>query len=669
MNSRGLTDEEYKDLDIEYALLDYETFSISDIADITGPRLQGYSTESYDKVDYDFADIFDLSAGKKFRVSGSFAATFKFEPGFKITNVFCEGVESSDYETSDEYTLIFRNRPFDTVLDTFTTFAGFNVLNEDGTVNEQLVKNILKYRLLQSMAVKACSHDPGSYAVPFHHGSQVKVNDIVKTIGKDYIVGRHRKSIKFIGGSIPSKDDKIEINLFFSDRFFIAINGDWKEYYIVPHNHTYATVGTQNLGDFDSMDAGLDESDHLMWTFFDINQPYYRDMLIEGGFDLSSFDEGGYSATTNKPVDAQFVNLPWKRDTEYVTIKQLYHGKSSGEIIKVSIPSLGIENAMMPIVTVSESEIVIKVIDAGPKSGEDANYEYIHIYNLSEDTQTIFEPFGCIKKLFDENGDGYYVFEWHTIPDADLSFEFRIEQHDQYNNWSVAKFKEDVKFVELLKFADVCLVNSMDEIPESKGYDTENYDEFMFGGIITDSYGRKYDEMIALITETDPTNIGNGRVSKVRFSNYSAFESIDLVATSSNKFKVIGSISGEFIDRIEVGTETTIGAITFVINKGTTNFKAGDTFRIRNYLFIDMSHQSNMIRQKLPINRLVIRHSKHGMPLCDVFEYDTNTQIEPDSIDINEDVISIYFDKAIPVDVIVSSEASYNMPKEDITPK
>lgn len=62
----------------------------------------------------------------------------------------------------------------------------------------------------------------GRYALPFHEGSRVYLNSVLQTFPGDYVVDDSRSWIQFL--IRPDDADKIDVNIFKTDRLFIAYN-------------------------------------------------------------------------------------------------------------------------------------------------------------------------------------------------------------------------------------------------------------------------------------------------------------------------------------------------------------------------------------------------------------------------------------------------------------
>jgi hypothetical protein len=71
---------------------------------------------------------------------------------------------------------------------------------------------------------QASFNDSGRYAVPFHHGSHVRVDDAPQSFEVDYIVDSSRGFIQFLAGSHPTVGQHVDINYFNSDRVLLSIN-------------------------------------------------------------------------------------------------------------------------------------------------------------------------------------------------------------------------------------------------------------------------------------------------------------------------------------------------------------------------------------------------------------------------------------------------------------
>lgn len=62
----------------------------------------------------------------------------------------------------------------------------------------------------------------GRYAVPYHQGCRVRVNDVPQTFRTNYVVDKTRSFIQFLPGFHPASTDLLYFNLFRSDKIFVS---------------------------------------------------------------------------------------------------------------------------------------------------------------------------------------------------------------------------------------------------------------------------------------------------------------------------------------------------------------------------------------------------------------------------------------------------------------
>jgi hypothetical protein len=101
--------------------------------------------------------------------------------------------------------------------------------------------------------------DPTKYRVPFHQGSRVYINEVPQEYNVDYFVDAARSYIQF--AVAPGSKDKIQVQLFKTDRLFIAFNFPFDS----AVNRDYDMFAFDMLP-FDSDESGLIGNDADAWN-------------------------------------------------------------------------------------------------------------------------------------------------------------------------------------------------------------------------------------------------------------------------------------------------------------------------------------------------------------------------------------------------------------------
>lgn len=179
----------------------------------------------------------------------------------------------------------------------------------------------------------------GAYYIPYNNGCYVKVNGREKIVGEDFIITNEmRNTLQFLG-DIPNKDDIIEVDCFFIDRFFISIvTPDDKEHPAQCGNGekwlSYIIRETKN--GWDNI-----EYDLIQWDLgeFNINENYTIFPKVKGQSDqYVSFGDIGVikriKSNTGDYYELELFNIP-PRDS-IVSIR-VDHNGNTGRFMKVGI--------------------------------------------------------------------------------------------------------------------------------------------------------------------------------------------------------------------------------------------------------------------------------------------------------------------------------------------
>jgi hypothetical protein len=100
-------------------------------------------------------------------------------------------------------------------------------------------------------------------------------------------------------------------------------------------------------------------------------------------------------------------------------------------------------------------------------------------------TNVRLAPYGSVKIVNDSSGKPYYIFEFDAPLPIDTNVWIRVEQREAYNGWTQTKFKEQVRFADIIRFKDTINAWIVDPGTWNKdtdsGIDLTGFDSSLFG--------------------------------------------------------------------------------------------------------------------------------------------------------------------------------------------
>lgn len=332
--------------------------------------------------------------------------------------------------------------------------------------------------------------DTGRYAVPFHNGSKVRVNNVPQLFGaaNDYFVDSSRSYIQFTASKHPAPTDRIDINLMNSDRLFISIcdpfaagptGYDMFPYDLVPYD--ISANADQFILEVNDAMPGRNE------VYFANTQPGTSKAELKGvliypsqpnGAIWQLVSDGLFSITVQQlspiigPIERAVINEPFDNGKIAFTLRPPWHEYYL---------SHGIDSYVAYDMLPFDDEYYDRLPDeADFWPGNDIKTQY-GVFNdplppLHPPVQ--FIALGELKQRA-IGGKPQFIFEFYDVPARGSFVELRIEQAKQLNPRLQLSMHEHLKIVQL--------VDSTISGPAATTiYDTDVYatHEFTAGAVI-----------------------------------------------------------------------------------------------------------------------------------------------------------------------------------------
>jgi len=294
----------------------------------------------------------------------------------------------------------------------------------------------------------------GRYATPYHHGSQVYVNNIQKVYGVDYVVDNRRNCIQFLAGKHPLTTDTININYFNSDKFFIAMadpldakisrDYDLAPLDLYPFDSNETDVDTGLILDSDTFTLRIDTSypgKHMPIEFYNLTQLNTNKATLENIFIYPSETTGNVWKITAVsfqsvkvqqvlpfvgPVSYAYLNVPFDNGKIQFTLTSnwlpYYFVPDGNSYLTYDLSAFGPEltnrvedrtDYYVDMSVVTEHGVVV---DPAPPT-----HRPVELTSIGKIQQTLV------------NGLPVYQFVLNDIPQRGKYIELRIEQALQYN--------------------------------------------------------------------------------------------------------------------------------------------------------------------------------------------------------------------------------------------
>lgn len=331
----------------------------------------------------------------------------------------------------------------------------------------------------------------GRFTVPFHHGSQVKVDGVDMVFGEDYVVDTSRSFIQFLAGLHPTADQHVEINYLNSDRIFISLvdpfdfgnggydmtpydsypydlpDGDFDIFSllvdhaepndcVVTFTNTYPGTVKATLSDIFIYPS---QADGAIWTMtavgfqtLAVQQQYPIVGPVEYAYLNQRFDNGLIAFTLTNPwAEYYFV----QDDDSY-----LVYDASWFDLASLTLPNdqadfwpskhLVTEHG----VVTDPNPDLHHPVEIGSFVGLSENDPYdIHIFDDYpfdyDETSTFLRPIGVVRQVLVDTLLGEkpsYELYLNDVPRRGTYIEVRIEQARQYNPRVNARIYETLTF-------------------------------------------------------------------------------------------------------------------------------------------------------------------------------------------------------------------------------
>lgn len=295
----------------------------------------------------------------------------------------------------------------------------------------------------------------GRYQVPFHQGSRVYINEVEQEFITDYIVDSSRSWIQLVGSyyeNFPSSLDKIDVNIFKTDRLSVAFNNpfdydisrgfDEYGYDDLPYD-TDGDNPTITATDKFTLTINHSLPDGASVTFFNSNNSIitYKATLTINNVDVSTVngDIWEISAIGNwnfkvqqvypviSAIDYAYFKLPFNNGRISFTIEPTWFDYYLSQDPNSYEPLIGIPNDrthfLVNLFVRTEHGVIVD-----PVPSIHAPVEMI--------------SFGKIEKVKDDSlnitadiDKEYYRFVLNSIPPRGTYIELKIEQQSQFNHW------------------------------------------------------------------------------------------------------------------------------------------------------------------------------------------------------------------------------------------
>jgi hypothetical protein len=376
------------------------------------------------------------------------------------------------------------------------------ITQASGRVDDSIYLNAFKSKFaLTAQKFKLDSNTTtGRYKIPFHNGSRVYVNQILKTFGTDYIIDSTRGFIQFLPSKHPINTDKIDINYFVVDRFFISINDPF-EYGI---SYNYDMFGF-DMFPFDGLETDISTTLHADNFIVSVNfskpnfcnPPIFNNMSPEK---IKGTITNVKVSTLAGPTDVWKITAIGPKKFEVQKIGSLikeyaYYNKSfdNGEL------SFLITNTWVDYFITEENGSYL-TYDLSAIGINTAEFKIDHADHFPSLATTVsranplstaydLAPYGEIKRQVDSTGNQAFFFEFYEMPKNGMLIEFRVEQAEQYNQHVHAAVSEKIKFLDKFYFDDVACSSA----PNNRGkmvvgFDIPDFDVLDYDDGLTVTY-------------------------------------------------------------------------------------------------------------------------------------------------------------------------------------
>lgn len=256
---------------------------------------------------------------------------------------------------------------------------------------------------------------PGAYKVPHNIGMLILVDGAEQTQGIDYTLSADKTVVQFNPGHFPLSGSKICFDTFMLDRVFIALNGVWQDYDLIP-----IRTGDGSYYDVDPYDSK-----------FELSTP--QDLLYDGT--IVADGSQTYSGFTG-------AGVPFTYDGEILADgSQTYAG------------FIGSDGSVVP-------------------TGYDGSADPLTALD-GEPFDLYLSAIGVVRRVLDDAGRDYWVFEFYKAPALNTTIDIRVDQRETYAAFSKTWIKEHVSITDYISFTDSVSV-AISILPG--GFDHRAYD-------------------------------------------------------------------------------------------------------------------------------------------------------------------------------------------------
>lgn len=353
----------------------------------------------------------------------------------------------------DTFTLTGLNRSFTPTVDDLANLALIGITPAASPLGAFAAFGMEK----EPPSIEAYWTATSRYAVPFHTGSRVRVNNAEQIFKDEYVVDGSMSFIQFLPGFGPQDTDLIDVNLFKADRLFISYNVPFDfsptpDTFTLTIDDTYpgryqpvvftnATPGTSKAA-MDSIAIDVSATNGDVWQITAVGMWKFTVQKITptlGPIEYASFKQ---------PFDNGEIAFTIDRTWSDYYLTQDPNGYPTYDLDLYSFfpysGTLEATNFFPSLETRTEHGVVV---DPSPP-----NYAPVELV-----------PFGKVKKKIEVTAFGdmdYYVFELNDIPARGAYVELRIEQNNQFNPRVHCAIEDQVNFTDLINFQETLCTNS-----------------------------------------------------------------------------------------------------------------------------------------------------------------------------------------------------------------